>query len=237
MNIFAWLGQGIEWLLVTYQQLLGNWGLAIIMLTLTIRLILYPVFASQTRNLVMMRKINPELKALQEKYKDKPQEYQKRMMEVYRKHKVNPLGGCLPLLIQLPILWVLFQVLRNFEFNQGFLWIPNLGTPDPLYILPVLAGATTYLQMAVSSSDPSQRTMQLIMPAFLVFISISLPAGLVIYWVVSNLVGVGQQYLIDRDSIAGEEGGVQEDDERGKGRQDGGGSDSGRPGGTGSKAR
>jgi YidC/Oxa1 family membrane protein insertase len=138
------------------------------------------------------------MNALQQKYKDNPEEYQRRVMELYKEHKVNPLSGCLPMLIHLPFLWALFSVLRNFDFGTGFLWLTSLSEPDPYYILPVASALTTYTQMIMTSADASQKSMMLIMPIFIGYISISFPAGLVLYWVVSNLFSMGQQYLIAR---------------------------------------
>jgi len=179
-----------------FYDLSGSYGLAIILLTLAIRIILAPLTFSQSKSMEAMKALQPEMQELQERYKDKPEEYQRKVMELYQKHKVNPLGGCLPMLIQLPFLWALFAVLREFDFGTGFLWLTSLSAPDPLYILPVLSAVTTYLQMVMTSADASQKTMMFIMPAFIGYISINFPAGLVIYWVVSNIFSMAQQYII-----------------------------------------
>ncbi|NLJ86543.1 MAG: membrane protein insertase YidC [Firmicutes bacterium] len=179
-----------------FYDLSGSYGLAIILLTLAIRIILAPLTFSQSKSMEAMKALQPEMQELQERYKDKPEEYQRKVMELYQKHKVNPLGGCLPMLVQLPFLWALFAVLREFDFGTGFLWLTSLSAPDPLYILPVLSAVTTYLQMVMTSADASQKTMMFIMPAFIGYISINFPAGLVIYWVVSNIFSMAQQYII-----------------------------------------
>lgn len=190
------LKTALEWLLRFFFSLSGSYGIAIILLTLAIRLILTPLTFSQTKSMEAMKALQPEQQALQERYKDQPEEYQRRLMELYKEHKVNPLGGCLPMLLQLPFIWALFGVLRDFDFGTGFLWLTSLSAPDPYYILPVLSAVTQFIQAMISSPDPSQKSMMYIMPAFIGYISINFPAGLVIYWVVSNLFSIGQQYLI-----------------------------------------
>jgi YidC/Oxa1 family membrane protein insertase len=179
-----------------FYDLSGSYGVAIILLTLAIRFVLAPLTFSQSKSMEAMKRMQPEMQALQERYKDKPEEYQRKVMELYKENKVNPLGGCLPMVVQLPFLWALFAVLRGFDFGTGFLWLTSLSAPDPLYILPVLSAVTTYLQMIMTSADASQKSMMYIMPVFIGYISINFPAGLVIYWVVSNLFSMGQQYVI-----------------------------------------
>ena len=186
----------------------SSYGLAIIFLTMAIRLLLYPLFASQTKTAAVMKELQPKLAELQAKYKSKPEEYQKKMMELYKEHKINPLGGCLPMLIQLPFLWALFQVLGTFQFGQEkFLGLWILNKPDSFYILPILAGVTTYIQMAMTTTDPSQRAMTMIMPIFIAWMSLKFAAGLTIYWVVSNIFSIGQQYITNRQLAARQEGG------------------------------
>lgn len=192
------LNTALEWLLRFFYDLSGSYGIAIILLTLTIRLLLAPLTFSQSKSMEAMKRMQPEMQALQERYKDQPEEYQRKVMELYKENKVNPLGGCLPMLVQLPFLWALFAVLRGFEFGTGFLWLTSLSTPDPYYVLPVLSALTTYFQMVMTSADASQKSMMYIMPAFIGYISINFPAGLVIYWVVSNLFSMGQQYIISQ---------------------------------------
>jgi YidC/Oxa1 family membrane protein insertase len=200
------LKTALEWMLRFFYDLSGSYGIAIILLTLAIRLILAPLTLSQSKSMEAMKALQPEMQALQARYKDKPEEYQRKVMELYQEHKVNPLGGCLPMLVQLPFLWALFAVLREFDFGTGFLWLTSLSAPDPLYILPILSAVTTYIQMMMTSADASQKSMMFIMPVFIGYISINFPAGLVIYWVVSNLFSMGQQYLIARQ-MSPQEGG------------------------------
>lgn len=196
-------------MLVFFADLTKSSGLAIILLTVTIRLALYPLTLSQTKSLAVMRELQPKMQELQKKYKDKPQEYQQRVMELYREHKVNPLGGCLPVLIQLPFLWALFRVLQDFPLEQRQFLIWDLAGPagEPLWILPLLSGLTTYGQMMLTATgDQSQKAMMLVMPVFLTWISIQFPAGLVLYWVVSNLFSIGQQYVINKQLAAAKKG-------------------------------
>jgi YidC/Oxa1 family membrane protein insertase len=202
----GYLETGLSWLLTFFYNVSGSYGLAIILLTVTIRLVLAPLTLSQSKSMEAMKTLQPKMNALQQKYKDDPEEYQRRVMELYKEHNINPLSGCLPMLIQLPFLWALFAVLRNYDFGTGFLWLTSLSEPDPLYILPVLSALTTYIQMMMTSADASQKSMMLIMPIFIGYISISFPAGLVLYWVVSNLFSMGQQYLIAR-RMSPQEGG------------------------------
>ncbi|REJ34305.1 MAG: hypothetical protein DIU82_09260 [Bacillota bacterium] len=194
-------------LLVFFADLTKSSGLAIILLTIFIRLVLYPLTLSQSKSLAAMRELQPKMEELQRKYKDKPQEYQRKLMELYQEHKINPLGGCLPVLVQLPFLWALFRVLQDFPLEQRQFLLWDLAETDPFYILPVLSGVTTYAQMRMTATgDPTQRAMLLIMPVFLMWISAQFDAGLVLYWVVSNLFSIGQQYLINKQLAAAKKG-------------------------------
>lgn len=178
------------------RDVTGSDGLAIIALTILLRVVTYPLTVKQTRAMEEMKLLQPKVKEIQEKYRSQPEEMQKRVMELYREHKVNPLGGCWPTLIQLPIIWALFTALRSYPFEQRFLWMPNLGKPD--VILAVLAGVATYLQSVMMSTDPSQKMMNLIMPAFIIWISLSFPAGVTLYWVVTTLLAAVQQWWMGR---------------------------------------
>lgn len=208
MGVTTFLGEIIGNFLLYLTELTGNYGIAIILLTITIRLLMYPLTLNQMKSAVKMRKLQPKLQALQERFKDNPQEYQKRIMELWKEHGINPLSGCLPLLIQLPILYALFAVLRDFNFegiSPNFLFW-DLSVNDPYYVLPILAGVTTYLQAMMTMTDPSQRTMLMVMPVVITLVSVSFPAGLVLYWLISNLFAIGQQYLITRMVAEGGQG-------------------------------
>lgn len=213
MDVFAWITHGMAQILDLLHGLTGSYGIAIILLTLLIRLATYPLTLKQTESMLRMRAIAPKVQEIQKKYKDRPEEYQKRVMQLYRENGVNPLGGCLPLLVQLPFLWALFAVLRNpetFRVAERFLWLGNLAHADPFYVLPVLSAVTTYFQSTVmgTGNEPTARTMLWIMPVFIGWISATLPAGLVLYWVVSNLFSIGQGLLIMRSVRGAGEGGA-----------------------------
>jgi len=208
-SFFGWLPAGIQAILVWLANITGNAGLAIILLTILVRLVLFPLTKKQTQSMLAMKELQPKLLEIQKKYKDKPEEYNRRVLELYREKGVNPFGGCLPLLIQFPVLIALFQVLRTYTFEgvdpQFLIW--TLTEVDRYYILPILSGVTTYFVSAMTASgDPSQKMMLYIMPVFLAWISSSFPSGLVLYWIVSNLFSMGQQYVLMRSMPAAEGG-------------------------------
>lgn len=185
-----------------FYSLTGSYGLAIILLTLVIRVVLVPFTFSQMRGMRRMQELTPQLQKLQQKYKNDPQRLNREVMELWKKHKINPMAGCLPLLLQLPILWALFRVLYSYHYSASasFLWIPDLAKADPYYILPILAGVTTWWQSKISmvpggTAEQTQRTMMYIMPLFIVWIALQYASGLSLYWVMSNVFGVVQQYL------------------------------------------
>ena len=221
-----------------------NYGVAIILLTILIRLILYPLMQKQMVSMREMQKIQPLMKAVQEKYKNDKERLNKELMALYKEHKVNPMSGCLPLLIQMPILILLFQTLRVFKYHipnteiidGGFLWIANqynviengetiakagLALSERLIsfgvfgieyigILPFLVGGSMYIQQKMTStggaaggkdggsSQQTQKMMTIMMPLLIGFMSFSLPSGLTLYWFTSTLLGIGQQYLINK---------------------------------------
>ncbi len=179
------------------RSVTGNDGLAIIGLTVLLRVVLYPLTVRQIRAAEEMKLLQPKVRELQQKYKSQPEEYQKKLVELYQQHKINPLGGCWPTLIQLPVLWALFAALRTYPFKDAFLWVrPNLSKGDPY--LAVLAGVATYFQSVTMATDPSQKLMNLIMPAFIIFISLQFPAGVTLYWVVTTALTAVQQWLTGR---------------------------------------
>lgn len=190
-----------------------SYGLAIILFTIIVRIILLPLNIKQTRSQVRMQEIQPEVKKLQEKYKNDPQKSQQEMMKLYKEKGVNPMGGCLPLIIQLPILWALFYVFRNIKpidpstqqtVTVSFLWLKNLFSYDQLFILPILSGLTTFLssRMMTPVGDSAQAkqtsTMNIGMSIFMVFMAWKFTAALVLYWVVNNLIQIGQTVLMKR---------------------------------------
>lgn len=183
-----------------------NYGLAIVWLTLAVNLALYPLTLTSIKQMAAMQKIQPRMQELQKKHKGDPQTLQKETMDLYKSEGVNPLGGCLPVLLKIPFFIALFWVLQGKEFlalinepgiSSAFLWIADISKPDPLRILPVLVGITTFfMQKSMPSTGQQNNMMIWIMPIFLVIISVNFPTGVQIYWLVSNLIAAVQQTLI-----------------------------------------
>lgn len=188
----------------------GSYALAIILLTIIIKMVLYPLTLKQMKSMTMMQQLAPKVKEIQDKYKGKdPQKMQQKIMEIYKEHNVNPMAGCLPLLIQMPILIALYQALLKFKYadpdDASFLWVQSLSQiGDPFYLIPLLAGLTTYLQtkMTTNTQDNTQRIMLYTMPVFIAWITTTVPAGLGIYWVTFNLVGIVQQHFVNKQTLA-----------------------------------
>jgi len=192
-----------------FADLTGNPGWSIIIVTVLIKVITHPLTVRQLKSMEQIKIITPKMKEIEAKYKGQPQEYQRRVQELYRDNKVNPMAGCLPSLIPLPVLIVFFRVLQNREFvasltgaSAGFLWMRDFAVADPLYIMPVLSAATTWLSMAQTASDPSQKSMTIIMPLMMGWFATQMPSGAAIYWVVTNIVSIAQNWLIKRQFAA-----------------------------------
>ena len=198
--IYGLLKGVISALLHLMYSLTGNFGVAIILATIVIKIILLPLTLKQDKSMKSMKVLQPEIEKIKQQYQNDPKMMNQKTMELYQKHKVNPMGGCLPLLIQLPILWALFGVLRDpvtVPQDSTFLWM-QLVNPDPYYILPILNGVVSFLQQKVmgSSDNPQMKNMMYMFPLMMVFISYKMPAGLQIYWLASSVAAVVQQYLI-----------------------------------------
>ncbi|ADG83842.1 YidC/Oxa1 family membrane protein insertase [Thermincola potens] len=187
---------------LTVSMGIPNYGLAIILITVLIKMLLLPLTIKQMKSLKMTQQLQPKVKEIQEKYKD-PKQAQQAIMELYKQYGANPLSGCLPLLLQMPIIIALYRALMKFpytnEAHAKFLWISNLSQHDKI-VLPILAVLTTYLlqRMTTNMQDQTQKTMLIVMPLFIGWLSMSFPAGLALYWVVTNLVGAIQQYFINK---------------------------------------
>lgn len=207
-SFVQWFASVIQFMYgITDSLGVANYGLAIIFMTIVIKIVLFPITHKQLKSMRAMQEIQPRMKYIQDKYKDDPQTMQLKVMELYKEHGVNPLGGCLPLLIQMPIFIAFYQSLFNFKFaveeHARFLWIPNIGSSDPWYILAVLAAATTFIQQRVSmvdTKDPTQKSMLYVMPLFMAWIAATMPAGLPLYWVTFNILGILQQLYINWSS-------------------------------------
>ena len=184
-----------------------SYGLAIIIMTIIVKLILYPLTAKQISSTKAMMDLQPKMKAIQEKYKNDKVLLNQKLAELYKDQGINPLAGCLPLLVQMPIMIGIFYGIRDFSYvgPNNFLWIQNISQPDPLFILPVLSALTTFIQSKQSMPDTSSaqnKIMLYFMPIFIGYISFQFPAGLVLYWVVMNIMQIGQQALMNKKTSA-----------------------------------
>ena len=183
----------------------ANYGIAIILMTILVKALMYPLTAKQVRSMKAMQDLQPALKKLQKDYKNNPQLLQQKMAELYKEAGVNPLAGCLPLLIQMPILMGVYYCLYGYSYSGDptFLWLTSLSDTDPLYVLPILSALTTYIQqkqtMANNGQDNQQmKIMSYMMPLFIGWISLNFPSGLVVYWVTMNLCQIAQQWYMFR---------------------------------------
>ena len=202
-GVLTILAQPIFWLLEKIHSLVGNWGWSIIFLTILIKLAFFKLSETSYKSMANMRKLAPRLQALKERYGDDKQKLNQAMMDMYKKEKINPLGGCLPVLVQIPVFIALYWVLlESVEMRQApfALWIQNLSAPDPYFILPLIMGATMLIQQKLNPAplDPMQAKVMMILPiVFTVFFAF-FPSGLVLYWVVNNVLSIAQQYVITK---------------------------------------
>ncbi len=204
------------WLLWTQKHMASNWGVAIIILTVIINLVLLPLRITSMKSALKMQKLQPQMKAIQDKYKKYPMRDPRRkdmnveIGELYKREGANPAGGCLPLIIQMPFLFAFYSMLGvGIELRQApFLWLHDLSSPDKLFILPVLIVITTYLVQKMTPNagmDPKQQQMMtLMMPLMIGFFSYSLASGLSVYWTVGNFIAIGQQYIMNRTGLGRE---------------------------------
>ncbi|MGH7278869.1 MAG: membrane protein insertase YidC, partial [Candidatus Rokuibacteriota bacterium] len=208
----SWLGIPILMLLTWLYGFIGNYGVVIIIITIVSKLLSFPLTLKSMRSMKAMQALAPQINALRSKHKSDPQRVQRETLELYRKHKVNPAGGCLPMIAQIPIFYALYLALSvSVELqNAPFLcvgnvagvdiWICDLASYDPLYILPILMGVTMFIQQRLTPivGDPRQAKMMLVMPFVFTFMFLNLPSGLVLYWFVSNVLQILQQKWMDR---------------------------------------
>jgi len=205
---FTIVAAPIFWVLMWLHGILGNWGWAIVAMTILIRIALYPITYKGMVGMQKIKEIAPKVKEIQTKYKGDPQRMNAAVMELYKKHGANPLGGCLPLLLQIPVFFAIYRVLLNAVELQGaewIFWINDLSRMDPYMILPLLMGASMYYQQKLTPSnftDPLQEKVFKFLPVIFTFFFVTFPAGLVLYWLVNNLASIGQQYLVNRQFAA-----------------------------------
>lgn len=200
---FTWLAKPFFWLIQEINDYIGNWGWAIVIFTILIKLILFWPSYKGMLSMQKLKDLAPKMKDIKEKYKDDPAKMQMKMMELYKKHGANPFGGCLPLLMQIPIFFALYRVLLNADELQGapwILWIHDLSKMDPYFVLPLLMGATMWYQQRITPSnftDPLQEKIFKFFPVLMTFFFITFPSGLVLYWLTNNILSIGQQYYVN----------------------------------------
>ncbi len=203
-GIFTIIAAPLFWLLKELHSFVGNWGWAIVLLTILIKSAFYPLNHASARSMAKMKVIGPKLKALQEQYAKDKQQLQIKMMEMYKTEKINPLGGCLPILVQIPVFIALYWVLLSaveLRHAPWIGWIHDLSAPDPFFVLPVLYAITAYLQVRLSPTpiqDPVQAKVMQIMPIAFSVMFIFFPAGLVLYWLINNSLQIFQQWHMNR---------------------------------------
>ncbi len=202
-GVLTIIAKPLFWLLKTIHSIVGNWGWAIIFLTVLIKAVFYKLSETSYKSMAQMRKLQPKLKQLKENYGDDKQKMNEAMMKMYREEKINPLGGCLPILVQIPVFIALYwMLLESVEIRQQpfMLWIGDLTASDPYFILPVLMGVTMLIQHKLNPTplDPIQARVMMILPIAFTFFFLWFPAGLVLYWVVNNTLSIIQQYYITR---------------------------------------
>ena len=201
-GFFTILSKPLYWLLDKLHGVIGNWGWAIVALVFLLKILFYPLNAKAYASMAKMKAINPKVMDLRERYKDNPQQMQMEMMRVYREEKVNPMGGCLPILIQIPVFIALYWVLLSSVEMRGapwILWIKDLSVRDPYFILPIVMTLTTLLQTALNPlpPDPMQAKLMWFMPLIFSVMFFFFPAGLVLYWITNNVLTIAQQWVIN----------------------------------------
>ena len=203
---FGWfdlLAKPLLYVLVFFNGFLNNYGLAIILLTVIIKLIFWPLTHKSFASMKSMQKLQPEMQKLREKFKNDKERLNRELMGLYKTHRVNPLGGCLPMLVQIPVFFALYKVLLDsIALRQApfMFWLTDLSAKDPYYITPLLMGASMFVQqkMTPTTADPMQAKIFMFMPVVFTFLFLNFPSGLVLYWLVNNLLTISQQYYINR---------------------------------------
>ena len=205
-GFFSIIARPLFWVLKLFYKVFHNYGVAIVILTTIVRIPFIPLVSKGQQSMKKLQDIQPRMAEIKEKYKNDPQRMQREVMELYKKHKVNPMGGCLPMLLQIPVFFALYKVLLiSIELRGApfMFWIHDLSVKDPSYVLPVIMGITMVIQqkMTPSSMEPMQQKMMMIMPVVFTFMFLSFPSGLVLYWLVNNLLSIGQQFYTNRKLV------------------------------------
>jgi YidC/Oxa1 family membrane protein insertase len=198
-----WIAQPLFWLLTNIYALVGNWGFAIIFLTVLIKALFFKLSATSYRSMANMRRVQPKMADIREQFAEDKQKQSQAMMELYKKEKINPMGGCLPILVQMPVFIALYWTLmESVELRHApfILWIHDLSVMDPYFVLPLMMGASMWFMQKLNPPppDPMQAKIMQWMPVMFTFFFLWFPAGLVLYWVVNNLLSMAQQYVITR---------------------------------------
>jgi len=208
-GFFGWIAQILLRAIKAIHSAFPNWGFSIIILTLIIKILFFPLTYSSTKSMAKMQELQPKIKALRSKYKKSKQDIGQRrkmneeMMKLYKEHGINPAGGCLPILVQIPIFWGFFRLLIvsiEFRHSPFIFWIKDLSLKDPFYVTPILMGITQFIsqKMTPTSADPTQQKMMLIMPVIMTIFFMNFQSGLVLYWLTNNVLQIGQQYIMNR---------------------------------------
>lgn len=202
-NYFAFFARILLWVMQKFHAIIHNWGVAIILLTFVVKALLYPLTVKSMQSMQEMKKLQPKVEALKAKYGNDKEKMNLETMKLYQEHKVNPLGGCLPLLLQMPVWLALYATLQTSVelYHQPFLWVKDLTAYDPFYVLPLTMGVSSFVMQKISPqpADNAQAKMLLyLMPVFFTFIMLKLPAGLTLYILVNNLLSIAQQQWIMR---------------------------------------
>ena len=205
-GVLTFLAAPLFWVLEKIHLIFGNWGWSIIMLTILIKIVFFKLSEASYKSMAKMKKLTPRMTALKERYGDDKKQFSEALMKIYKEEKVNPLGGCLPILIQIPVFIALYWVIiESVEMRHApFIgWIEDLSSADPLYILPVLMGISMYAQQKLNPAptDPMQAKIFLTLPFVFTFLFATFPSGLVLYWVTNNILSIAQQYVINKRII------------------------------------
>ncbi len=207
--MFHLIAKGLLWLLQFFYSYVHNWGVAIILLTILIKALFWPLTAKSYASMEKMKKLQPHMVKLREKYKDNKEQLNKEVMALYKTYGVNPASGCVPILIQMPVFFGLYQALltaielRHAPFiahlpGTDMLWLADLSARDPYYITPVIMGLTMFLQQKMSppATDPTQQKIMMFLPIIFTVLFLGFPSGLVVYWLVNNILSIAQQRMM-----------------------------------------
>ena len=207
-GVLTFLSKPLYWLLAWYHSFVGNWGVAIILLTFTVKALFYKLSETSYRSMAKMRKVSPRLKTLKERYGDDRQKMNQAMMELYKTEKINPMGGCLPILVQIPVFIALYwALLESVDLRQApfIFWIKDLSVMDPFFVLPIVMGISMVIQQRLNPPppDPIQAKIMMALPFVFTIFFAFFPAGLVLYWVINNVLSIAQQWVITKRIEAG----------------------------------